>query len=488
MLNQNYRHYSFTLLLSSILLLFTIINITSAAFLTQTVTPESCSPAQYNLYAKTYELHIQEMGLTVPVDQMKQVKCKKVVTKTKSSADIVLLIKDLDLQGPNSNKCPLIVLYDPHKKLSTIKNREQDVDGLEMSCNSFISLEEKEETKTRVMNVINQRIFEMLQTGFNWKYGELSEFYRTDLMDFSKVFEFKALKKVYLTFIEEQSFFQEYLSEYVTETFLTNYSTYFKEFVNIMKTQINANEENTKIHKSISYGSSFTAAQIWKDQMPYINMLNSYTINLTGINLSAMAKLASKCCSYNVKNLNEFMKNFYKIVFTDPEQPKTERKFKLKEDAKSMKVLLGELKSIPGEVVHYYIEEKLISQGVNLIYKQGKINWIYTLLFHGSDSCDLDADNQKKFILKAETVNILPKSDSQTFTYCSQLCSGQRGSRFYSVLFEIDFMADDHHTYCEIVFEKTSTGEVLLLPRTDSRYRYYLPCDNQENPNRFKLI
>lgn len=145
-----------------------------------------------------------------------------------------------------------------------------------------------------------------------------------------------------------------------------------------------------------------------------------------------------------------------------------------------------ELNLIAPEAINYYTEEKLIAQGISLIDHQGKINWGLSYMLYNKHSCRLDPTNKEEIIKYAIKEKLLPEDFDKGFQYCFQL-KNVLDKKVFSILFEIEFMNKNQHKYCEIVFEK-SDEEISIVPRTDLRYSYYLPCDNQQNPSRFFLI
>ena len=94
-------------------------------------------------------------------------------------------------------------------------------------------------------------------------------------------------------------------------------------------------------------------------------------------------------------------------TFKDSDEKKIKRDVKLKENEESMDVLFGEFKSLPSELILYFIEEKLIAHGVSLLYLQGKVNWVISILFHKYNSCNLDPELKSKLLPKVQKENLI---------------------------------------------------------------------------------
>ena len=267
-------------------------------------------------------------------------------------------------------------------------------------------------------------------------------------------------------------------------TFSKLHQTYFQEFVNEIQKIIEPNQFNENIKSRIQGGRTYATDRLWKENSSYLLKLNYYSLEKT--QEEDMDIIALNCCSYKVKDLNNFMKHFVNSTFKDSDEKKIKRETKLKENEDSMIVLLGEFESLPSELILYYIEEKLIAHGISLLYLQGKFNWMISILFHKYNSCNLDSKLKEKLLPKVKKEKLISETYNKDFQYCSQFITNQ--GNFYSFLFEIDFMEDANHKYCEIVFFITNDGEVSIIPRTDYHYIYYLPCDNQQNSKRFGLL
>lgn len=454
----------------------------TATKLGQSDTPKPCTPEQNYLFTETYKNHIASLGLTIEPAQVEASPCQAMVVSAKDMSTNTLIIKDLDL----ANKpCPLVVIYNSHKKQATIKAKDLMLPGMDVPCNTFFETESEEQRNSRIYKTINGRIFDLLEKSQSVYDVDLYSFYLSDLFDFDRVFRFRVISQIYNEFTSTNAFFEEYFADQVVWTFANLHDTYFNQFVSAISPKLKLDQYHQQLKSRLDYGGYFAAQTLWKTSAQIVRQLNLYT--LQDAPQTKLAQIALGCCAYNVKELNRFMKHFVSSTFRDSDEHVQKREFKLKENRESMDVLMSEFESLLKELLFYFMQEKLIAHGISLLAKQGKFNWVISLVLHTYDSCGLESSVTQSLLSKAKKEHLLSAGYDQPFGYCAR--SSADDLSLYSFLFEVDFMEDSQsHKYCEIVFAIDPDGGIRVLPRTHISYIYYLPCDNQQNPSRFHLI
>lgn len=464
------------------LLLICLLPMTKGTLLNASNNPKPCSSQQNYIFQETYKKQIQTLGLTIPLEQVNSIPCQTIIHRGKDSSLNALIIKELNFTG---SVCPLVVIYNSHSKSASIQLQDLVIPDLNVSCNYFFQNESEEQKKERILKVLNSLVFDLLDPNSDLFNIQFWQFYLTDFLDLDRVFTFKVISYMYQTFIKKQTYFNEYFLEDIFSLFGNFYDTYLKQFMQVFSQKVNFDDYNEQIKGRLQSGGYFAAQHFWQDNTKLVHRLNFYTLSQdseTGFN-----KVLLKCCSYNVKELNKYMKHFMASTFKDSDQKQPKRDKKLKEDAESMNVLIGELEKVDRELVQYFMQEKLIAHGVSLLYKQGKVNWVFSSLIHSLNSCGFDQNRKNKVLDKMVKAKLLPTVEGFSNWYCSPKLTEDK--ELYSVLFKVDFMEDSqNHQYCEVVFEVQEDNLIVILPRTNSHYMYYLPCDNQQNPTRFHLM
>ena len=279
--------------------------------LSQNDSPQKCSPEDEHMFNHTYLQHITSMGLTVDISEVEAAKCQRILTKNSSSHEILLLIKNLKLQGENSSVCPLMVMYDTQKGFATIKLSEVMIPGFDVTCNFFLKNESEEAKNSRVRKVITRLVFESIANSPALSSEEEFSLFVSDFFELDRIFKSKVVEIVYWDFTEQFPFYMQYLSEDITRIFVQYYEGFFNEYVVQLKDRLDVAFYNNKIKLSLDTKPKSEAKRLFDEQLENLRNLNFY--NFDEDSLESFGAINLACCAVKVKHVNQFMKKFHRV-------------------------------------------------------------------------------------------------------------------------------------------------------------------------------
>jgi hypothetical protein len=420
--------------------------------------------------------------MTEDLEKVGSADCKFITIQKKDNSLKTYIIKNLNLSGHNSLPCPLIVEYSVEKKESTIKIKDLLLPEIYLTCNLYFHQETADARKKRIQNFIHEKIFDMLreiENNFDIDFN-LYMYYVADLLGFEKSNRYDVIEFIHREFMDTYPFLNDYFSESLVTVLASFWNTYYLEFKRIITPHLETEHYINMITNNLNHDKYKAAEDLWEMGGLYVPFLNYYI--LKNHQEEPSDKIALSCCSINAKDLQNFMKSFYKSILVDRSDKRDLLCLYEPESEDIMNTLIEKFESLPTPFLLYYIQEKLHSKGVPTYKSQGNIKWVINIFSHNADGCNLDYLDRKVMVAQAVEHDVLKDKFITDFNYCN--AKSYDGGFIYSVLFEIDFMPNKHDKYCEIVFYRNDSKDIFkMLPRTDPEYSYYLPCDNEHNPN-----